>query len=152
MTMRQAGQHRRRTPAAAPIVQELRRTRALLDATADELAAVTGERDQYAAALADLWQLVNDEEITSTAERHRLMARVLEHQVRADLAEAALAGRPAEPYDVDEPAPWPTAIDPELDQLRYPPHGRKRFGEPRPGEYAGGPVDWRPGEVEGQAS
>lgn len=31
---------------------------------------------------------------------------------------------PAEALDVDDPAPWPTSIDPALDRLRYPPDGR----------------------------
>ena len=48
--------------------------------------------------------------------------------------------RPIETLDVSEPAPWPTRIDAALDRLRYPPHGRARFGEPRPEDHMGGPV------------
>lgn len=39
--------------------------------------------------------------------------------------------------DTDPPQPWPVAIDPELDRRRYPPHGRRRFAEPRPGDFLG---------------
>lgn len=53
------------------------------------------------------------------------------HGYRAGLAE------PPEPMDIDEPAPWPRHIDPALDKLRYPPRGRRHFGEPRPGDYPG---------------
>ncbi len=30
----------------------------------------------------------------------------------------------------------------ELERRRYGPGGRAHFGDPRPGEYAGGPVEW----------
>ena len=61
--------------------------------------------------------------------------------------EAARQAEPAEPVDVDEPA-WPQQISPELDRRRWPPHGRARFAEPRPGDYQGGalPAE-RPGMV-----
>ena len=43
----------------------------------------------------------------------------------------------AEPMDVDEPASWPQVISPEVDRQRYPPNGRARFGDPRPGDFLG---------------
>lgn len=49
-----------------------------------------------------------------------------------------------EQLDFDQPGDWPARalgplprIDPQLDCIRYPPHGRKRFGEPRPGDFHG---------------
>lgn len=48
------------------------------------------------------------------------------------------ATTPREALDVDEPADWPVPrVDPDLDRLRYPPHGRSRFAEPRSGDYQG---------------
>jgi hypothetical protein len=84
---------------------------------------------------------------------------------RAELEAAYRRGREdtlrdsATCLDVDPPGPWPVpalgplpAIDPELDRLRYPPNGRKQFGEPRPGDYVGGALPaekpgmiWMPG-------
>jgi hypothetical protein len=58
------------------------------------------------------------------------------------------AAPPVVLLDVDPAGDYPNEIDRqrirELDELRYPPHGRKRFGESRPGEYQGGPVVWEP--------
>jgi hypothetical protein len=49
-----------------------------------------------------------------------------------------------EPLDVDPPGDWPVVqlgplppVDPDLDRRRWPPHGRKRFAEPRPGDFLG---------------
>jgi hypothetical protein len=77
-------------------------------------------------------------------ERDRYIARILAAERagyqrgladgREQGARAALYGAP---LDVDPPKPWPTAISPEVDRRRYPPHGRKRFGEARPGDYPG---------------
>lgn len=49
----------------------------------------------------------------------------------------ALADISAELLDVDEPAPWPQTLSNALDRLRYPPLGRRHFGDPRPGDFAG---------------
>jgi len=70
---------------------------------------------------------------------------------QADLDDAYRRGRKDEARERDRA--WHEAADPiahsgpthaELEFLRWGPSGRARFGDPRPGDYMGGRVDWQP--------
>jgi hypothetical protein len=115
------------------------------------LREVERERDQLAAQLRALIEAGPDPDTTLRAWLalfRDMHAGDVDAAYRRGLADG-WAG--VEPVDVDPPRDFPDDQDRarmrELDELRYPPHGRKRFGEPRPGDYTGGPVAW-PAPVE----
>jgi hypothetical protein len=132
---RTAGQHRRTsTSTVAAVLGRLRE--------------VERERDQLAAQLRALIEAGPDPDATLRgwlALFRDIHAGDVDAAYQRGLVDGwAEVGR--EPLDVDPPRDFPDEHDRarmrELDELRYPPHGRKRFGEPRPGDYTGGPVAW----------
>lgn len=137
------------------LLAELRRTRADLRARAAEAEAAKAKLEEQSRLLSA--HLAADPGPAVSLETARQWAaEAYEHGYTAGAA--AGCREPAEPLDTDPPGPWPVRtlgplpqVDPDLDRRRYPPNGRARFAEPRPGDYKGRPRATRDTSLTGRS-
>jgi hypothetical protein len=130
---RQAGAHRK-SPAAAPVVAEVRRLR-------ERLAAAEAGRDQLADDNAALRALVVE---MAGGESHAWCRAEVERARVSGDASGYRRGRSDEGRERDRA--WNEAARPlaspgpsfaELEVLRWGPRGREHFADPRPGDFPG---------------